>query len=169
MSCCWQTTLRRFSQNGVSMNTKRKYQFWSKMKFQRTVELCFWLPKEKEIQRKHTKTGPRNFHTENNHDPVHILRVIKFSRNLKDLATTDVALADAMDVIFDGDDDASSIALQSAPRVPPKANLQRARIRLDAVTMGLEQREMAHYAETPSMVQSMHLFSDASPVTGTEL
>ena len=100
---------------------------------------------------------------------MHILRVIRFSRHLKDLATTDVALTDAMDVIFDGDDDAASNALRSAPKVPQKANLQRARIRLDAVSMALEQREMAHYAETPSMVQSMHLFSDASPGTGTEL
>ena len=104
------------------------------------------------------------------YDAVSVLRYIKFADHIKDLAETSLALSDAIDFVADGDDERSADLQAAAPKKPRRTMLQRSRLRLDATNMLTTQREIAHiYENEPESLQSCHVYSDASPVTGSEI
>ena len=102
-------------------------------------------------------------------DAVQILRSLKVARRLKSLADLDITLLDAIDCICATDRLADEVIGQMPDNPKPTA-LNLARLKLDAVTMNLERRMMQDLCTNRRHeLQSAHLFTDASPVTGNEL
>ena len=127
----------------------------------------FHLPPRAKRARTARSSGPDQLRTY--HDPVQTLKVLRFSRRIKDLRFVQPALEEAADVLI-ADEEQLGNVLDNAPTNAKRSSLLEARRRLDATSMCLERREAEYWAlEAPELVESAHLFSDASPVTGTEL
>ena len=107
------------------------------------------------------------------YDAVKTYKFLKFSRHLKDLAKSHTAMDLAIcAACHDNDellDDVATNDKKTGGNMQRTAH-QRARLKLDAVSMNLERREFCHIFKTaPDSVQSAHVYSDGSPVTGSEL
>ena len=103
------------------------------------------------------------------HDPVRILKEITHVGFLTDVANTEKALTAALDVLVDDDALAAEVR-NKRPKTMKRTAIQEARLKLDPATMLIERRELAHYAyDDPDGIESIHIYSDASPVTGSEL
>ena len=109
--------------------------------------------------------------TVNAFGPLKAFRQIKFARHLHDTKSTRSAIDDAFDASVSDEDVAAATKLKSREsRIMHKSNLQRSRLRLDSTTMNLDRRWFAELAKNNRQgVVSMHLFTDASPVTRHEL
>ena len=80
------------------------------------------------------------------------------------------ALADALDVRLHDQEELQQEIIDNKIKRGSRTTIQRYNMQIDAVGMLWERREIARLAEHPEEVQSMHLFSDGSPVTrGAEL
>jgi hypothetical protein len=102
-------------------------------------------------------------------DGVHFLKALRFSRHIHAQEDFGEALDDAMDVGIH-DDELRGQVQAAQGRMPKAYALKIGRLKLDAVTMGLERRELSELIlEHPTDVISMHLHTDGSPVTGTEI
>jgi hypothetical protein len=111
--------------------------------------------------------GKEDYQTQ---DAVAFLKFMKFSSHLRDQKDGDEALADCIDFACHDNSDLHESVTQSCPSAPKRTALQRGRLRLDATAMLVDQREFMHmYTHEPNSLESCHLFSDGSPVTGTEL
>ena len=100
-------------------------------------------------------------------DPVVIFKAVKFGVHLRNVRSSPDALVDAIDCVTEDAAVASALAVPSEQ--PKPTAVYDARQRVDAVSMLLERREMAELYAERETVESMHLYTDASPVTGTEL
>ena len=103
------------------------------------------------------------------YDAVHMLKWLRFSRHLHSTENTTEAIDDGIDAAVD---DAELFHEVKARRnkVPEKTLLQRSRVRMDAAGMNMERRFFRNLIENePESIVSIHLYSDASPVSGSEL
>ena len=102
-------------------------------------------------------------------DACKSLRLMRFSRHIKDKNKLGVALEDAIDAICV--DEATQDTLKADQAENPKKSSHKSQIlKMDAVGMLLDQREMAQmYHHSKEELVSCHVFTDGSPVTGTEL
>ena len=96
-----------------------------------------------------------------------IVRLQCFGKHLKDLSTTSESLADGLEALFP--DDHEELAAASNVHIASGTAMQKARLRLDAMGMNLDRRELADITADASNVISTHFYCDGSPVTGTEL
>ena len=102
-------------------------------------------------------------------DACAVLKYLKFGKHLKALEDADLALNDALEFACTSNELLDEVTGQ-LPERPRKSALHHARMKLDAVAMNIERREFADLlGNRPHELESAHLFTDASPVTGTEL
>ena len=102
-------------------------------------------------------------------DPVNVFKYLRFARRLQDASVAPEVLEAALDFAVPDDELFDEVQRQK-PTEPGKNETYTARLKLDATSMLLEQREFRHIYQTcPDSIVSAHLYSDASPVTGTEI
>jgi hypothetical protein len=102
-------------------------------------------------------------------DAVQIFKHLKFSRHLKDISKADECLQDAL-VSACASEDLIHTINDQLPDSPRREALRQARLRLDAVTMNVERRYFQNIIQNKKEeIQSIHLYSDGSPVSGAEL
>ena len=111
--------------------------------------------------------------------PLKLIRAVKLADHLRDtrqfqpvLAHTTEYLAGADNTTYFPDNVPEPAAAPPRPKHwgPHRRTLERARLRLDATSMLIERREWAMWrADLENPIISIHIQSDASPVTGTEL
>ena len=117
-------------------------------------------------------TGPRKWRRAQSADTLNgedIVRQLSFARHLRDTAHTQMALDDALEVYFPDDEKRNDVKNESNTHVACASKLAKSRLRMDAVGMNLDRREIAQLVKFPERVVSGHVFSDGSPVTGTEI
>jgi hypothetical protein len=103
-------------------------------------------------------------------DAVQTLRYLKFARHLKNLSKTDEAMNDAIEAAYGDDEGAATELKETKPSEYKATQLYQSRLKLDAVTMNIERRELQDLCRNrPDTLVSGHLFTDGSPVTGNEL
>ena len=99
---------------------------------------------------------------------ANIVHQLKFSKNLRDQALHQQALVDAIDVLFQDPEEADAVTAKSTTHVASRQTLLKARIRCDAMGCLIERREIAQIVQLCILV-SAHIYTDGSPVTGTEV
>ena len=103
-------------------------------------------------------------------DPVVHLKQLKFVDHLKDVRHSPMALEDAIDLIFHDNHDKAEEMRALTPKLVGRSQLLRSRLQLDSVSNLIDRREFKQLFKTdPDMVTSIHVYSDGSPVTGSEL
>ena len=96
-------------------------------------------------------------------------KYLNFSKHLKTLEKAGVAMRDCIDAECVGDVLRNDV-LALLPEHLQASALHHGRLKLDAVTMNIERREcMDLICNRQETIQSVHVYSDASPVTGAEL
>ena len=102
-------------------------------------------------------------------DAVQILRYLRFTKHLKKLGDADETMVDAISAACP--DNATHLhVIDNLPDNPKRTALYHARLQLDAVGMCIERRVLGDIIRNKkSEVASIHLHSDGSPVTGSEL
>ena len=95
--------------------------------------------------------------------------MLRFSRHVRDLGSTHTALQEALECYPELNEEAVQVCSDGASNNAQRSELQRARLRLDAVTMNLERRHVGRLVRNPELLQSLHVYSDGSPVTGSEI
>jgi hypothetical protein len=102
-------------------------------------------------------------------DACKSLRLMRFSRHVKDKGNYGAALNDAIEAICD-DEETKNVLIAGQTENPKRTNHVSGIHRMDAVGCLLDRRELAHRYETArDDLVSAHLFTDGSPVTGVEL
>ena len=102
-------------------------------------------------------------------DACKTLKYLRFSKHLKSLEDAGVAMRDCIDAACD-DVALRDQVLDQLPDFPKKSALNHGRMKLDAVTMNIERREFQHLIDNEKEnVVSCHLYTDGSPVTGSEM
>ena len=98
-------------------------------------------------------------------DPIIKLKAVRFASHLHDVRLTNAAMEDALDLAL------TPRARRKAKerKTPQRTAILESRLRIDAVAMCLERRELEALYMCQDTVESMHVLSDGSPVTGTEL
>ena len=93
------------------------------------------------------------------------LKAVRFASHLHDVRLTNAAMEDALDLAL------TPRARRKAKerKTPQRTAILESRRRIDAVAMCLESRELEALYMCQDTVESMHVLSDGSPVTGTEL
>ena len=117
-----------------------------------------------------TPTSNRKFGKNiNAMDGVAKYKQLKFARRLKSSATVDVSMAEAIDAAYETESEDQQPARKRRKGLEGTA-IRRSRIRMGSITLNLERRLFADlYANHRDEVDSMHAFSDGSPVTGREV
>jgi hypothetical protein len=117
----------------------------------------------------HPQSGRRSRQGNEQHDAVSMLKWLRFSRHLHSQSDAIEAVDDAIGAVID-DDGLKDTVQEWRTSTPSRNQLKRGRLHLDATTMNMERRYFADLIENrPDSVSSMHLYSDASPVSGTEV
>ena len=94
------------------------------------------------------------------------MRHIAFAEHLRPTADQAEALEAALDAACP-DEIVKKLVMKSKPDVATKSPLYRNRPNLDPCGMLMERREFeAVFRNTPDLLQSVHLFTDGSPITG---
>ena len=104
-------------------------------------------------------------------DPIRVIKALKFGNHLKSALHMEDALDDGVAYAFPSDEETGQRAVE-VPKEQTQVHyntLYRGRLRLDATACLLERREIAEMMKSPNELASIHLFSDASAVTGTEV
>jgi hypothetical protein len=102
-------------------------------------------------------------------DAVHLLKCMRFSRHLHSQELMGEAIDDAIEAIVD-DNSLFEAVYQNKGVVPHKSALRAGRLQLDATAMLLDRRYFKDLITNHwSDVISFHVYTDGSPVTGTEL
>jgi hypothetical protein len=101
-------------------------------------------------------------------DPIRMLNAVAFGRHLRGAKHFQSALEDAHLYEHGADSDGEGAAFRNTSRDPCRSTLDRARAKLDVVACLLDRREFQGLMHDGSIV-GICLFSDSSPVTGTEL
>ena len=103
-------------------------------------------------------------------DPLEQISALRFARHLHTTHTVSNALQDALSLARSDSDEEPPDAIQTE-KCLSQASYSRNRLKLDSVHSNLTRREFSHLCkeENRGSVSSMHLFSDASPVSGEEL
>jgi hypothetical protein len=116
---------------------------------------------------------PRNFGKwDHTYDAIKFLKVVRFARNLKSTHLVDEALHDAIDLKMESgfDADFAQCVVDVKTKLPNVSSIAHGRQKLDAVGMLLQRREMQDLALVRSTeVRSAHVFTDGSPIQGSEL
>ena len=109
--------------------------------------------------------------TKRRSDPCKMLDAIDFSSKLRDTRLFSDALDAALGYLFDSDDEAEGVLGSRRNRAddPSEKTIRRANLGLDSVSMLIERRKWARMAANPQSVHSVHVYSDASGITGEEL
>jgi hypothetical protein len=103
------------------------------------------------------------------YDAVATLKGLSFGRFLRNTAEQDAALEAAIEFACP-DKELRDHVNEFKPRSRKRTSQYRARLKLDPCAMLIERREMQHMFETaPDSLESAHLFTDGSPVSGAEL
>jgi hypothetical protein len=103
-------------------------------------------------------------------DAVDTLRYLKHAGNLKDLSKADESLVDAIAAACGEEFELADRVYDNKPQQYKRSQLYHARRKLDAVGMLVERRELKDLCRNrPDELVSAHLFTDASPVTKSEL
>ena len=103
------------------------------------------------------------------YDPVSILRQINFCKHLRNTAEMDEALEAAIDAVCP-DAGLKQLVRVWQPEIGKKSMLFVNRLKLEPCAMLLERREFKALFECRrDQLQSAHLFTDGSPVSGQEL
>ena len=100
------------------------------------------------------------------YDPVKLIQAIDFQHYLRDEGKFTQAMAAGRRYDADTSDEEEAPAPKKVD--PSKSTRQRARHRVDVVSMLLERREFQEWYER-DLVRSVQVYSDASPVVGVEL
>ena len=102
-------------------------------------------------------------------DATRIVKALKFGRHLKDLGHSGEALVDALDLAC-ADEVQRDEIVANMPKHPKRSVLHKSRIKLDAVTCNIDRRTFQDKIRTRSdELDSVHVYSDSSPVSGAEL
>ena len=100
------------------------------------------------------------------YDPIKLIRTLSFQHELRDERAFSFAMEKSRKVDADPSDD------EAKPRCskndPSRSTRQRARHKFDVVLMLLERADVLKWLEE-DLIDSVHAFTDASPVTGVEL
>jgi hypothetical protein len=99
-------------------------------------------------------------------DPVRLILALGFVRHLSSASLFSDALQDASEYNEDPDDDTTR--QRDASRDPTRWTLDRCHAKIDVVCMALDRRWFRAMMAT-QLILSIHLYSDASPVVGSEL
>ena len=121
------------------------------------------LPSGWEYSPKVQRGGPVQMRQE--FDPLVVFNAFKFSRHLKDLRQTHEALDDAIECKV-GDEELAANIKEKGTQNPHRSSILRSRMKVDATSMCLERRRFQYFFDHPDEVESMHVWSDASPVPG---
>ena len=102
-------------------------------------------------------------------DPVNTLKYLKFCKNLTQLKVGEEALEDAIDCVCEKPDLANTVREQNKAKLKT-TQLKRARLQLDTTANLINRRRFRQlYESDPDSVCSIHVYSDGSPVAGSEL
>jgi hypothetical protein len=99
-------------------------------------------------------------------DPVRMINALGFALHLRSSQRFTQALQDADEYELDPSDDEAPV--RDSKRDPARDTLFRARGKLDAVAMALSRRQLCTLLPS-GVILGINLYSDASPVVGTEL
>ena len=100
------------------------------------------------------------------HDPMKLIAGLNFSRHTPKLLTEALGAAHEYEAVAKDAEELPPERIGGDD--PSRDSLERGRARLDVVSMLIQRRQWERYAAEDE-VQSVHIFSDASPVTGEEL
>jgi hypothetical protein len=104
------------------------------------------------------------------HQPTTFLKVLRFNKHLKSCRSLEEALDDGLDAAIEDDDLEAAVRAHRTRKPPHPATIKRGRIKLDGVAMNITRRKLQDIAlNRPGDVESCHVFTDGSPVTGTEV
>ena len=98
-------------------------------------------------------------------DPIRLVHAVSVCQHLRATKLFVEAVDDAYDYIFLEDDEAP---VRNKANDPTRTGLQAAMARVDVVAMLLSRRQFRQWRQA-GVVRSINVYSDASPVTGTEL
>ena len=102
--------------------------------------------------------------------PNKLIKALKFGHHLRTGGAFTEALDDGLSYLKDDTtSDEAPGERRSRKLDPARRTLERSKLRLDALAMLLERREVASWMVDPNFIRSIHVFTDASPVTGTEI
>jgi hypothetical protein len=103
------------------------------------------------------------------HDAIHLLKCMRFSRHLHSQEVMGEAIDGAIEAMVD-DNSLFDEIYKNKGANPGKSVLRAGRLQLDATAMLLDRRYFRDLININSeTVQSAHIYTDGSPVTGTEL
>jgi hypothetical protein len=116
------------------------------------------------------QSGRKSAKNADQHDAVEFLRWLRFSRHLHAQEAILEAADDGLDASVADIDSLKSQIDAARTRVPKKSSLKQGRCHLDATTMLLRRRWFNELiTERPNDVLAFFLYTDGSPVSGTEL
>ena len=87
---------------------------------------------------------------------------------MKDVGHAPIALSEAIDLTCRSESLVDLIN-DNMPDLPRRTALCEAKLKLDAVAMAVERRWFKNLLANKGLIESMHLFTDGSPVTGAEI
>jgi len=99
-------------------------------------------------------------------DPIRTIRALAFSRHLRTPALFQDALEDA--ALYEAVDQEEEVEPRDDSADPSFAHIKKAATRADVVCMSLMRRKFVVW-RSKDLVEAINIYSDASPVTGTEL
>lgn len=98
-------------------------------------------------------------------DPVRLVHALSVLQHLRSPKLFVVALDDAYDYLFQDDDGREA---RNSEKDPRRSSLQKALARADVVSLNITRRMFKQWRQE-GVVKAINVFSDASPVVGTEL
>ena len=122
-------------------------------------------PKRARVRESSAPCGNRPAQLRKDMDPVHLVNALDFTKYLRNQSDFSPAMQAA--ATYNAGPAAAEVT-RDASNDPRRSNLMRARERIDFVGMAVERRIFHEEMETDA-VESIHCYSDASPVTGSEI
>jgi hypothetical protein len=93
---------------------------------------------------------------------------LQFASRLRDSEFHGEALEEALDVFFPDEEERDKVRASSNTHIVDGSTIRKKRLRLDALSINMERRELQYLVDCKA-IESAHVYSDGSPVTGTEI
>ena len=125
-----------------------------------------YVPPDERARSDQGQSGRRLPHGRTEIDPVRLVHAISICSHLRDVKYFSEVLDDTYDyLLLDGD---NALPERRRDNDPRRKTLQRAMARADMVCCSLTRRQFQRWRKDDA-IRSINIYSDASPVTGSEL